>query len=221
MSTEATSTATETTATESAAAETESTLVTGAEVTETTEASAETSETEAQAETTEAETSEAETEKVEGAPEEYADFTMPEGIELDTELTDQFKATAKELNLTQDQAQKVIELGAAMRQRDAEAIVALREDWITQTKSDPEIGGDKLDATLATAKRAVSAYGSQQFIDLLNQSGLGNHPEVVRFMANVGKTVAEDNKVVTNGNPNPTGHQSLAGRLFGGNKDKE
>jgi hypothetical protein len=73
-----------------------------------------------------------------------------------------------------------------MRQRDAETIVATRAEWIDETKADKEIGGDKLDATLATAKRALDAYGSPQFIEMLNQSGLGNHPEVVRFCAKVG-----------------------------------
>jgi hypothetical protein len=216
-----TSTATEATATETNA-ETEGTLVTGAteaaaETSETTEAgTAETTETTTEGQT-EA-TAEAEQEKIEGAPEEYAEFTLPEGIELDTEITDQFKGVAKELNLTQEQAQRVVELGAQMRQRDAEAIIATRQEWLDQSKSDTEFGGDKLDASLGVAKRAISAFGNDAFVQLLNQTGLGNHPEFIRFAMKAGKAVAED-EVITSGNKQSTPHGSLAKRLYGTDKE--
>jgi hypothetical protein len=156
--------------------------------------------------------------KVEGAPEEYAEFTLPEGIELDTEITDQFKGVAKELNLTQEQAQRVVELGAQMRQRDAEAIIATRQEWLDQSKSDTEFGGDKLDASLGVAKRAISAFGNDAFVQLLNQTGLGNHPEFIRFAMKAGKAVAED-EVITSGNKQSTPHGSLAKRLYGTDKE--
>jgi hypothetical protein len=228
MSDEATSAVAEAPAAEAAPAET--TLVTAPAA----ESEAPNGEAEAEAEAggeTEAgqvaEEAAAETEteeaKPEGAPEQYAEFTMPEGVVLDPELTDQFKATAKELNLTQDQAQKVAELGAQMRQRDAEAIVAIRADWVNQTKSDPELGGANLDATLGVARKAVDAYGSDSFKQFLNESGLGNHPEVVRFMAKVGKTVAEDRVVTGNGTTTArapsTTTERLAGRLYGSDKE--
>lgn len=149
----------------------------------------------------------------EGAPEEYAEFTMPEGVELDPALTDKFKATAKELNLSQDKAQKLVELAAEMRQRDAETIVNMRQEWIDQTKADPEIGGAKLNDTLAAAKRGLNAYGTPQFIELLNQSGLGNHPEVVRVMARAGRAVSED-KVVTGGGSTGPRHHDIASKMF-------
>jgi hypothetical protein len=152
--------------------------------------------------------------KDEGAPDEYAEFAMPEGIALDAELADQFKATAKELNLTQEQAQKVIDLGAQMRQRDVETIINLRKEWVDQTKADKDIGGDKLDATLGVAKRAIDAYGSENFVKLLNETGLGNHPEVVRFMAKAGRAVSEDS--VVRGSDRTKPHtRSLAERLYG------
>jgi hypothetical protein len=219
MSEEATST--ETTAAETTGEETETTLAT--------ETTSETTETEVAAETTEgAETTEATTEaeaeaeaktkegdEAQGAPEAYEEFTMPEGIELDATISDEFKGVAKELNLSQDQAQKVVDLAAQMRQRDVETIIETRQSWIDETKADKEIGGDKLEATLSVAKRALDAHGSPQFIELLNQSGLGNHPEVVRFMAKVGRTVAED-KVVGGGNGAVPQHHTIAKKLFPG-----
>lgn len=220
MSEETTSAGTEATTTE-AVADAETTLVTGAVVAESEAPHAEEAETteaggEAEAEVAKGDKPEGddgEDNTDEGAPEEYAEFTMPEGIELDGELAGQFKTVAKELNLTQDQAQKVADLAAQMRQRDVETIVNLRAEWVDQTKADKEIGGDKLDANLATAKKAIDAYGSPQFIQLLNESGLGNHPEVVRFMAKAGRDVSED-RVVPNRSESITPQGSLAERLF-------
>lgn len=225
MSEETTSTATETTAAETTAAETETTLVTGAA--ETTEASTEGSDTEA-ATTTEAAEETAETKEAV----EYTDFTAPEGVELDAELTDEFKALAKEAGLPQDKAQKAVDIAVKLQQKAISAGNELfekndgiithpeyREKWIGRVKADPEVGGDKLDATLATAKRGIDAYCTPAFAKFLDSTGLGNHPEMVRAWAKVGATVGEDSKVVTNGNPNATGHQTLAGRLFSSSKE--
>ncbi|ECV7263739.1 TPA: peptidase, partial [Salmonella enterica subsp. enterica serovar Strathcona] len=44
-----------------------------------------------------------------GAPEKYA-FTAPEGQELDTSALAQFEPVARELNLTQEQAQKLVDV---------------------------------------------------------------------------------------------------------------
>lgn len=51
-----------------------------------------------------AEKEEGEGEK-QGAPEKYEDFKMPEGTELDAEVGAAFQGVAKELNLSQEQAQ--------------------------------------------------------------------------------------------------------------------
>lgn len=153
--------------------------------------------------------SEAEAEvKVEGAPEEYAEFTLPEGIALDPTLTDDFKTVAKELNLNQDQAQKVVELGAKMRQADAEALVTARAEWVREST-------DKFTpADLAVSKQAAETFGGEQFVTFLNESGLGNHPQVVGFLVNAGKTLKEDS-VVTGGDRTDTPNQSHAEKLFG------
>lgn len=145
--------------------------------------------------------------KPEGAPEEYAEFAMPEGITLDPELTDQFKTTAKELNLTQEQAQRVVELGAAMRQRDAEMLVNARAEWVAQSKAQFS------EADLATAKHAVDVYGDKDFQTFLNESGLGNHPQWIRFLVNAGKSATED-RVVQGGDSTNTPLRTQAKQLY-------
>jgi len=129
------------------------------------------------------------------APENY-EFTvpdgLPEGYELDSTVIGQVGKVAKELDLTQEQAQSLVsEVWPVMHRRTEEQQAALNNEWVSQTKADPEIGGLKLDDSIISAKLAVKAYGSEGLQELL-KGPIGNHPEVVRFMAKVGATVSED-----------------------------
>ena len=113
-------------------------------------------------------------------PEKY-EFKAPEGVELDSVAADEFSALAKDLKLTADQAQGVVDIAVKMQQRQAESVAATVKEWGDQSKADKEFGGDNLDANLAIAKKAVDTFGSDAFKQLLSSSGLGNHPEVIRL----------------------------------------
>jgi hypothetical protein len=125
------------------------------------------------------------------APEDYT-LTMPEGVQLDSVAADEFKAIAKELKLDQAGAQKVADIGAKMAQRQAEAHTKLVETWVEQVKADKDIGGDKLTENLAVAKKALDTFGTPELRDVLNSTGLGNHPEVIRAFYKAGKAISED-----------------------------
>lgn len=152
-----------------------------------------------------------------GAPETYEDFTLPEGVVLDDTTAGELKTLAKDLNLTQEQAQKVADLGAALSQRWAagfqEQLTSASEEWATVTKADKEIGGEKLTGSLAGAKAALDKFGTPELRELLQTSRLGNHPEVVRLLARVGQAISDDNSVVTGAPPSEKG-KSIAERLY-------
>jgi hypothetical protein len=124
-------------------------------------------------------------------PESY-DLQMPDGIELDKAAADEFTAIAKELKLDQTAAQKFADIGAKMAQRQIEAHAKLVETWTEQVKTDKELGGDKLDQNLGIARKAIDTFGSPELKELLNSTGLGNHPEVVKLAFKVGKAISED-----------------------------
>lgn len=131
-----------------------------------------------------------------GAPEAYEAFAMPEGIVLDEEVGGEFTALAKTLNLPQDKAQAVADLGAKLAQRITEQQVTAAQqivaDWAKQTKADPELGGTKLAEVTRVAQLARDTYGTPELKQLMNDTGLGNHPEVIRFFHKVGATLAQD-----------------------------
>lgn len=155
-------------------------------------------------------TDKAEKDKKPAAPEKY-DFAAPEGQELDANALSVFEPIAKELGLTQEQAQKLVDIYPQIQQQQAEAWSKQIADWGEQVKADKEIGGDKFNASVGLAQRALDQFGNPELREYLNASGLGNHPALVRFCAKVGKSMAEDSFVM----PNQGGQRSAADVLYG------
>lgn len=153
----------------------------------------------------------------EGAPEEYEDFTAPEGVELDADVLSDFKGLAKELNLPQAQAQKIVDVGVQLSQKWAEqsaaAVEAMQSEWLEQAKTDKEFGGEALNANLAIGKKALDTFGTDELRGLLEQSKLGDHPEIIRFFTRVGKAISEDSVVTPGGEPKSK-PKGLAERIF-------
>lgn len=138
---------------------------------------------------------EAEAVKPAGSPEKY-EFKAPEGREFDSEVITNFTEVAKELNLTNEAAQKILDkMGPTLASRQESQVKALRQEWVASAKADSEFGGEKLASNLATAKKALDTFGSTELRTLLNTSGLGDHPELIRFMYRAGKAISEDSFV--------------------------
>ncbi|CAI2147149.1 peptidase [Serratia entomophila] len=152
----------------------------------------------------------AEKDKKPAAPEKY-EFAAPEGQELDANALSVFEPIAKELGLTQEQAQKLVDIYPQIQQQQAEAWSKQVADWGEQVKADKEIGGDKFTASVGLAQRALDQFGNPELREYLQASGLGNHPALVRFCAKVGNSMAEDSFVV----PNQGGQRSTADILYG------
>jgi len=143
-------------------------------------------------------------------PESY-EFAMPEGVQLDKTAAEEFTVIAKELKLDQATAQKVADVGAKMAQRQAEAHVKLVETWTEAVKTDKEIGGDKLAENLGVARKALEAFGTPELKDVLNSTGFGNHPAVIKAFYKIGKAISED-RFVTGGAKGP--ETDIAKRMF-------
>lgn len=155
-----------------------------------------------------------EEQKQEGAPEKY-EFTAGEGVELDSEALKDFEPVARDLNLTNEQAQKLVDaypkILAGVQQRQAEAWQKQTEGWAETVKADKEIGGDKLTANLSAAQRALDQFGSQELKEYLNATGLGNHPDLVKTFVKIGKAMSEDGMVTGK----ESGQRSAAEVLYG------
>jgi len=137
-----------------------------------------------------------------GAPEKY-ELTAPDGFEqIDTEVLAEAEPTLKELNLSNEQAQKLMPIAGQLVKRTMERAekaitdraIQNRKEWNDAFEADAEIGGANKDKTIADAARAFDHYGLKKgegLRQLLDESGLGNHPDMIRFVARVGRDLSE------------------------------
>lgn len=145
------------------------------------------------------------------APEAY-EFKVPEGRTFDPEVMTAYSEVAKELNLSQEAAQRLLDaVGPKMAERQLAQVEAVRMGWAESSKTDREFGGEKLSENLSVAKKALDQFGTAELRSLLNESGLGNHPEVIRFMFRAGKAISEDRMVTgAAAQAKPSGPRSFA-----------
>lgn len=166
----------------------------------------------AETEKTEAKPGEAKTEEKTEAKAETTTSAAPEKYELkvsddqfkgiDTDVLAEAEPTLRELNLSNEQAQKLMPLAESLVKKTmdrAEAAITdraiqNRKEWADAFDADPEIGGANKAQTIADAAKAFDHYGLKKGEGLrllLDESGLGNHPDLIRFVAAVGRDTAE------------------------------
>ena len=153
----------------------------------------------------------------EGAPEKYENFTVPEGTNVDPGTLTEFQELAKGLDLSQGDAQKVIDLQVKVNERVTEKHVQDWKDtkagWVKDAKADKEVGGPKYDASVEQGKRAIEQFGTPALTDLLNLYGIGDHAEVIRFTSRVGIAIGEDS-IHSGGDSKLTGDKTLAQKMY-------
>lgn len=134
----------------------------------------------------------------EGAP---LELKLPDGIEAGPAL-DNFKTLAKEQGFKPEQAQKLVDFWAGLEQQKAQAHEQERASWVSSLKADKEIGGQKFDSAILTARKAVAAFAPELRTVLEDpRYHLGDRPELVRAFYRIGKAMAEDSVAGATGGP--------------------
>lgn len=138
----------------------------------------------------------------EDAQDKYV-FEAPDGIDVDQEALDQFAKLAKELDISPEAYQKIVEHDLERSQKANEAAVAewnsRVQGWKDASKTDKEIGGDDFPESKQLAQSSINQFADDDFRALMksptadNPNGLAliNHPAVMRFLARVGKVIAD------------------------------
>lgn len=130
-------------------------------------------------------------------------LTAPEGLTLDPVAIELATPVFRELGLSNEQANKLMPVAGQFAQGLLDRhqrqmlgqIQADRKAWLDSARTDPEIGGQHWPKTIGTAAKALDALGftkGSPFRVLLDESGLGNHPEMIRAFQRVGKAIGED-----------------------------
>lgn len=148
-------------------------------------------------------------------PDKY-EFKVAEGLELDQALVEQFTPVAKELGLSNEQAQKLVDLyGSQIQAQHKAAVEAWHGQisaWGASVKADKEIGGENLQPAIRAAESVLEKFGTPELKAILGAPsaenpkgmGLGNHPEVMRVLVRIGKEFNEDTLHINGGPPQIT-----------------
>lgn len=132
-------------------------------------------------------------EKQEVVPEKYEAWKLPEGMELNQQMSDEFTTAAKELKLTQEQAQKLVDIQVKYSNAVMDEALANYKATTEGWKSDSiKTFGSELNQQLSYSKKALDTFGNPGLVKLFDETGLGNHPDVIRFCGAVGKLIGED-----------------------------
>lgn len=132
---------------------------------------------------------------------EYTDFTLPEGLVAD-DVSD-LVSLAQELGLDQDKAQKLIDREAKLlteakqseedqKKAADEARTKMRNGWYEEVMKDKEIGGDNFKKVKPVIDKARNTFASPELNKFFEDTGLGNHPLLVKLFYNIGKAISED-----------------------------
>ena len=136
---------------------------------------------------------------------------LKENSLMDNSMMEDIESFAKENNMSNDMA-----VGLLSRQEEllenfismkTEELESQKDGWREEVVKDKSLGGENLNRTIENARRAVTKFGSEEFIGMLKNTGYGDNIEVVRFFSNIGSMMSDD-KLVT-------------GKEFGGEKSIE
>lgn len=131
-------------------------------------------------------------------PEDYG-FKRPENWPKEFQFSEALVPKVQEMfhkrGIPADMAQGLWEDYHQLISEEAQSGFNLSKQQVEQGISNlkQEWGGEeKYNANVETAKMAVREFGGDELINFLEESGLGDHPAMIKAFANAGKSLRED-----------------------------
>lgn len=165
-----------------------------------------------------------------GSPEsyDYSEVQLPENMTLDEEMLEKFNPIAKELNLSNKSANRLMNLAVELTQKNSakfvEEITAQIQDaeskqYMQMLNTDEELNAysdEEYSQYLSTANLGIKSVATQGFKDLLKAKGLTNHPEFIKTFHAIGKLCKNDSLPDVK---NPVGSTQSAADILYGSKE--
>lgn len=147
-------------------------------------------------------------------PVEYGEFTLPEGMSVNTESLDKLMPILAEHGVPQDKAQEVVDLGAELLSKTAKDAADAHkeriEGWRKETTEKYSKDGDAAFAEkTATAQVAINKMFSDDERQIISSWGLGNMPGFFTAMHALGSAMKEDSSF-NSGGSSAQGDETLA-----------
>ncbi len=141
-----------------------------------------------------------------GVPEgEYKVDGLPEGTVIDDKAMAAVTPLAKELGLSNEGFSKLANVYASevlpgvvekynddLQREVAAQHAAWGQETVELIKTDPVFKGNQLKDVQQVAAKTLDRFGGDKFRSFLDETGLGNHPDMVRFAYLAGTAISED-----------------------------
>lgn len=141
-------------------------------------------------------------------PEDY-DLTAPEGFELNSEVETAFRQFASERGWSKEDVSALKDMQVKLYEKQTEAHAETVADWGKQLKTDKEIGGNNYDANIGKAVAFRDQFFEPGARAILDKTGLGNHPEIVRGFVRAGIAMGEAGVVTAGSGGNRKGYAEI------------
>lgn len=132
------------------------------------------------------------------SPEIYGDFGLEEGS-FDPETMNSFKGILANAGLGKETGAALgAQIASLQQEHLARVQTEMSRRWLAETRSDREFGGARLAQTQTRIAAAINAFGGPDAAEiraLFNETGIGNHPALVRFFARAGSAISEDGPI--------------------------
>ena len=116
-----------------------------------------------------------------GPPSVPERYELEPGVEAYHDLIAAVSPLFRKAGLTQAQFVVVAKAQKLAIDREAEARQRTFAEWSDRAKSDPEYGGEQYEANLRSAQAVIQRYGNADVLQVLNETGAGFHPEMIRL----------------------------------------
>jgi hypothetical protein len=128
---------------------------------------------------------------------EYQPFEMPQGMELDAEALNEATPIFKELNATQEQAQKMVNVAASLISKAAKQMAdqhnAVLEGWKKEsTELFGKDGEAKMNEKFGRAEKVVKHFFKGDDLNLVTHYGLGNNKAFISMCLAIAQGTGED-----------------------------
>lgn len=130
---------------------------------------------------------------------------IPEGWQIDEQMTNSFAEIARGCNLNQEQAAQMADFGIKYAQNIASQVQAEHEAQVQEwgKTAQQELGAD-FQKVVSQAGKGIEALEKQipNLRQFLNETGVGNRIEAIRILSFIGDMVSEDSsRIEGNGVP--------------------
>ena len=125
-----------------------------------------------------------------GRPEDHNGYQLGD---FQPEQTENFRQFAHQLGLNNQQAETIYQ---AYQQDIAERDQASQQDFeqfeVDNLNALQQEWGDQFNHNLEMARRAFMNFATPEAVQVIEETGMGNHPELLKVFARIGEVLAED-----------------------------